>query len=221
MAKKTPFFKFDSAAWLGGSIQFTSLECKGLFIDLCALYWDSQKPVKIDIKFKVRIRLDEGTLSEFLGTLEELSVIVDTEEGYVIPFLDKLMEERQDFLQKCSAAGRKSKGTSSNKKEERRKKSVESRKKKEESREEKTHAKGSEPFKIPEVLKTKYPMPEMEYQKFEQYWNNLNQVTDCYRWQEDSYFDPATKLASWRDRLVRDGSLSEEVPQIQKAPGFL
>lgn len=127
--KDTPFFKFDSSAWLGGSIQFTSLECKGLFIDMCALYWESQKPLKIDTKFKVRIRYDEGTLSNLLGTLTELSVIVETEQGYKIPFLDKLMSDRRKWLQKCSDAGKKSKGTSSNKKEERREKKVESRKK--------------------------------------------------------------------------------------------
>jgi|GEM_PF-3590899 len=127
MAKETPFFKFDSSAWLGGSIQFTSLECKGLFIDMCALYWESQKPVKIDTKFKVRIRYDEGTLSDLLGTLKDLSVIIETKQGYKIPFLDKLMSDRRKWLQKCSDAGKKSKGTSSNKKEERRKKKVESR----------------------------------------------------------------------------------------------
>lgn len=130
MAKHTPFFKFDSSAWLGGSIQFTSLESKGLFVDLCALYWESQEPVKIDTKFKVRIRCDEGTLIDLLGTLSDLDIISQSEHGITIPFLDSLMNDRNKWLKKCSNAGKKSatnKGTSSNKKEERRKKSVERR----------------------------------------------------------------------------------------------
>jgi len=130
MAKHTPFFKFDSSAWLGGSIQFTDLQSKGLFIDLCALYWETEKPVKIDTKFKVRIRCLEGTLNEILGTLSDLDIIVQTEHGITIPFLDSLMSERKDWLDKCSKAGKKSginKGTSSNKKEERREKKEDSR----------------------------------------------------------------------------------------------
>jgi hypothetical protein len=123
--KETPFFKFDTASWLGGSIQFTSLECKGLFIDLCALYWETQKPVKIDTKLKVRLRCDEGTLSNVIGTLIDLGIISNSEAGITIDFLDELMQERKAWLEKCSKAGKKSakrQGTSSNKKEERRKK---------------------------------------------------------------------------------------------------
>ena len=132
MAKHTPFFKFDSSSWLGGAIQFTDLESKGLFIDLCALYWESEEPIKIDTKFKVRTRCPEGTLNKIIGTLSDLDIIEQTEHGITIPFLDSLMTDRKKWLDKCSESGKKSatnKGTSSNKKEERRKKSVESRKK--------------------------------------------------------------------------------------------
>lgn len=133
MSKHTPFFKFDSLSWLGGSIQFTDLASKGLFIDLCALYWESQKPVKIDTKFKVRVRCDEGTLTNLLGTLSDLDIIMQSEHGITIPFLDSLMSDRNKWLEKCSNAGKKSatnKGTSSNKKEESRKKKEECRKEK-------------------------------------------------------------------------------------------
>lgn len=132
MAKHTPFFKFDSSAWLGGAIQFTDLESKGLFIDLCALYWESEEPIKIDTKFKVRTRCPEGTLTKIIGTLSDLDIIVQTEHGITIPFLDSLMTDRKKWLDKCSESGKKSatnKGTSSNKKEERRKKIEDSRKK--------------------------------------------------------------------------------------------
>lgn len=130
MAKETPFFKFDSSSWLGGSIQFTDLTTKGLFIDLCAIYWESQKPIQIDKKLKVRTRCDEGTLTDLIETLAALDIISQTEHGITIPFLDSLISERNEFLEKCSKAGKKSarvKGSSTNKKEERRKKREESR----------------------------------------------------------------------------------------------
>ena len=134
MSKDTPFFKFDSSSWLAGSIQFTDLETKGLFIDLCAIYWESSRPIQIDTKFKVRTRCPEGTLSNLISTLRDLDIIEQSEHGITIPFLDNLKNERQEWLKKCSNAGKKShavRGTSSNKKEERRKKSVERREEKE------------------------------------------------------------------------------------------
>ena len=134
MSKQTPFFKFDAMQWLGGAIQNCTLEEKGLFIDLCALYWKDYKPVKMDAKFNVRYRNLQGTLSNLIGTLSDLDFIVVSEAEITIPFLDTLMNDRQEFLEKCSKAGKKSasiKGTSSNKKEERRKKKEESRDKKE------------------------------------------------------------------------------------------
>lgn len=140
MPKDTPFFKFDSSSWLGGSIQFTSLQCKGLFIDLCALYWESNEPVKIDNKLRLRIRVVEGELSDLIRDLSDLNVISVSDCGVTVPFLDELREERVKFLERCSQGGKnstKSKGKSSNKKEERRKKSVESRKENVESRENK------------------------------------------------------------------------------------
>lgn len=135
MSKQTPFFKFDAMQWLGGSIQFCTLEEKGLFIDLCAMYWESQKPIPIDNKFKVRYRNLQGTLDEIIGTLSDLGIIEVSDLGIWIPFLASLIDEREKWLEKCSKAGKKSaslQGTSSNKKEERRKKNVESREKKEE-----------------------------------------------------------------------------------------
>ena len=135
MPRNTPFFKFDSSSWLGGSIQFTSLECKGLFIDLCALYWESNEPIKLNKKFTLRAKVAQGTLTNLVDTLTDLEVIKETEHGIVIPFLDNLRKEREEWLEKCSKAGKKSassKGTSSNKKGERRKKKEESREEREE-----------------------------------------------------------------------------------------
>jgi hypothetical protein len=39
MAKELPYFKFIASEWLTGSIIYESLESQGLFINICALYW--------------------------------------------------------------------------------------------------------------------------------------------------------------------------------------
>lgn len=39
MAKELPYFKFEPNAWENGNIQMLSREDKGLFIDICSMYW--------------------------------------------------------------------------------------------------------------------------------------------------------------------------------------
>ena len=39
MAKELPYFKFEPSEWDNGIIQMCSRESKGLFIDICAMYW--------------------------------------------------------------------------------------------------------------------------------------------------------------------------------------
>ena len=52
MAKELPYFKFEPNAWENGNIQMLSREDKGLFIDLCALYWSrlGEVPEKLAIQ---------------------------------------------------------------------------------------------------------------------------------------------------------------------------
>ncbi len=198
MGKHTPFFKFDSSAWLGGSIQFTDLASKGLFIDLCALYWESQKPIKIDTKFKVRIRCDEGTLSDLLGTLSDLDIIAQSEHGITIPFLDSLMSDRNEWLKKCSESGKKShavQGTSSNKKEERRKKSVERRDKNIEQR--KTEFRELTRNKWVELGEAKY-LDEAEVFNFFNYWTEHGDNDQLMRFEKEKSFGTGRRLSTWR-----------------------
>ena len=98
------------------------------------MYWNTWKPIKVDTKFRVRYRYDEGRLTDLMRTLTDLELISECEGGYIVPFLDALMDERRDWSDKCSEWGKMSaegKGRSTKKKEESREKIVESRKKKE------------------------------------------------------------------------------------------
>lgn len=198
MSKKTPFFKFDALSWLSGSIQYCTLAQKGLFTDLCAHYWNKKKPIQIDAKFKVRYSQEVGALSDLIGTLSDLELIVVSEAGITVPFLDALIDDRKEWLEGCAKGGRNkanSQGTPSNKKEERRKKSIESRKKKEEEDEEDEekgirHHPPFDPFStiehLPEsYIKTftdhckqyflTYKFTEEQSKEFIEYWLNCNE----------------------------------------------
>ena len=52
MAKELPYFKFEPNAWENGNIQMLSREDKGLFMDLCAIYWSrlGDVPIKLAIQ---------------------------------------------------------------------------------------------------------------------------------------------------------------------------
>lgn len=52
MAKELPYFKFEPNAWENGNIQMLSREDKGLFIDICSMYWSrlSDLPEKLVIQ---------------------------------------------------------------------------------------------------------------------------------------------------------------------------
>ncbi len=133
MSKESPFFKFDVNSWLRGAIQFCPLEEKGLFMDICAMYWITHEPVQIDNKFKARYKSLEVDLSALILSLSTLEVITKNEAGITVPFLDILYQDRQEYIQNCSKGGKQTsvlKCTSTIKKEERREKSKERRDKK-------------------------------------------------------------------------------------------
>jgi len=48
MAKNFPYFKFMAAEWMTGDIVFESLSVQGLFINICALYWQRNGSLTID-----------------------------------------------------------------------------------------------------------------------------------------------------------------------------
>jgi uncharacterized protein YdaU (DUF1376 family) len=48
MAKNFPYFKFIASEWMTGDIVFESLSVQGLFINICALYWQRNGSLSID-----------------------------------------------------------------------------------------------------------------------------------------------------------------------------
>lgn len=48
MAKNYPYFKFTSSEWLTGDIVFEPLSVQGLFINICAIYWQRDGELSLD-----------------------------------------------------------------------------------------------------------------------------------------------------------------------------
>lgn len=89
MAKELPFFKFEPNQWENGNIQICSREDKGLFMDLCSMYWArlGDLPLKLAVQ-----KLCGGNATAFDSLIEENIFAVI--EGFIrIDFLNEQLEE--------------------------------------------------------------------------------------------------------------------------------
>lgn len=90
MAKELPYFKFEPNQWENGNIQMFSREEKGLFIDLCSMYWSrlGDVPLKLAIQ-----KLCAGNATAFDSLIKER--IFTVENDFVC--IDFLNEQLSDF----------------------------------------------------------------------------------------------------------------------------
>ena len=98
MAKELPFFKFEPNQWENGNIQICSREDKGLFIDLCSMYWSrlGDVPLKLAIQ-----KLCAGNATAFDSLIEEH--IFEVVEGNIfINFLSEQLNEFEDVSKQNS-----------------------------------------------------------------------------------------------------------------------
>lgn len=87
MAKGLHFFKFEPAKWLIGDIVFEPFEVQGLFINICAIYWERDGNLSIE---DINKRFKEPTA---LHSLTDRFISV--EDGLIsIKFLDEQLQER-------------------------------------------------------------------------------------------------------------------------------
>ena len=88
MAKGLPYFKFDTSEWLSGDIVFEDMALQGLFINLCALYWQKGGDLSIqDIDRRFKDYPNWRTLTERYISLNENNIS--------IKFLDEQFTERE------------------------------------------------------------------------------------------------------------------------------
>ena len=98
MAKELPYFKFEPNQWDNGNIQMLSREDKGLFIDLCSMYWSrvGDVPVKLAIQ-----KLCAGNATA-LNSLCDENIIEVIEGNIFIKFLSEQLNEFADISEQNS-----------------------------------------------------------------------------------------------------------------------
>ncbi|MES2829649.1 MAG: hypothetical protein V4687_15920 [Bacteroidota bacterium] len=90
MARVLPYFKFTPGEWMTGDIVFESFEVQGLFINVCALYWQREGSLTItDINNRYKKpKALQSLLNRFISVDEKDPNIVH------ISFLDEQFTER-------------------------------------------------------------------------------------------------------------------------------
>lgn len=101
MAKELPYFQFEPAQYLTGNIQFCSLEAQGLFINICAIYWQRECGLNLNQVKKKFDRLD------LISELIDNEVIKTNIDNIIIEFLDEQFETITKSKSRLSEAGRK------------------------------------------------------------------------------------------------------------------
>lgn len=101
MAKELPFFKFNAGEWLTGNISYESYELQGLFIRVCAEYWNRSNKMTLEDAY---LRTNRP---ELVDQLVQKGYIVKKRNKIFISFLDEERESINRKSLKLRAAGRK------------------------------------------------------------------------------------------------------------------
>lgn len=103
MGKELPWFKFEPNTWSNGNIQMCSRDSKGLFMDLCALYWPRLGELPYALALQKLCNGDESAFKELLK-YEIFGVVNDQ---IVIQFLDEQLSERDEISEERRKAAKK------------------------------------------------------------------------------------------------------------------
>lgn len=100
MAKNFPYFKFIATEWLTGDIVYEDFETQGLFINICALYW--QRDGKLSIDDITRRYKNESIIQSLSGRFFSVN------DGLIsINFLDEQLEDANHISKVNSENGKK------------------------------------------------------------------------------------------------------------------
>lgn len=99
MAKGLPYFKFTPSEWLTGDICFEDLESQGLFINICAWYWQRDGVLSVD---DINKRYNKPTA---LVSLSNRFFNVENNQ-ISIAFLDEQLIERKHQSKENSKNGK-------------------------------------------------------------------------------------------------------------------
>jgi len=90
MAKELPYYKFYIGEWLNGDITIEDFECQGIFINICAYYWQKDGDLSLEVVNK-RFR----SYPEQIKQLIKSNLIKVVGENISISFLNEQMESKE------------------------------------------------------------------------------------------------------------------------------
>jgi len=96
VAKELPYFKFEPSEWDSGNIQMCSHQNKGLFIDLCSLYWLRLGELPYALALQKLCNGNEDALQE----LKNHQIIGVIDGQILIEFLDEQLTEFKEINEK-------------------------------------------------------------------------------------------------------------------------
>lgn len=103
MAKELPYFKFEPSAWDSGTIQLCTWSAKGLFIELCGLYWNRLGELPYALALQKLCKGDETLFKE----LQSNDIYTINEGQIIIAFLDEQLNDFQNTSEKRRNAANK------------------------------------------------------------------------------------------------------------------
>ncbi len=100
MAKGLPYFKFVSTEWLTGNISLEALEIQGLYINICALYWQRDGRLELsEVEHRYKRKVLIAKLSDRFLKITDGFISID--------FLDEQLTERQQLSKTNKMNGQK------------------------------------------------------------------------------------------------------------------
>ena len=103
MAKELPYFMFEPSEWDNGNIQMCSRESKGLFADLCSLYWSRLGELPHALALQKLCNGNKDAMQELI----EHDIFGVINGQIVIDFLDEQLQERGQTSEKRRDAAQK------------------------------------------------------------------------------------------------------------------
>jgi hypothetical protein len=194
MAKNFPYFKFIATEWMTGDIVFESFSTQGLFINICALYWQRNGQLSIDDinkRFKNPIELNELT-DRFFSVNDGLICIKFLDEQLIdANHISKVNSEngskggRPKTLEKKPNANRPLTESKAKK----------SKEEKEEEIKKELELKKKEFLQAMTPYKNNYDAELLN--DFYFYWTETKPNSKILRWEREKAFDMERRLSTW------------------------
>jgi hypothetical protein len=98
MAKELPYFKFEPNEWENGNIQICTHEEKGVFTDLCSMYWSRLG----DVSYKLAVQKICGGNANALDSLHENKIFEVIDGNIYIKYLSEQLNEFENTSERNS-----------------------------------------------------------------------------------------------------------------------